>query len=372
MERGEVAYSTFEESCSREWAKDSLRDGGTLYPPSGRCRDELTGPPTLPGVPAYRPPQGLPDYRPPPSLPYSGPKVAYAAEIEQLGLRGFLEQVRERSAAFSTLSLAENAIGDAGAHVLCDIMSDNPVLCRLNLHDTGLGCIGFGKVGDLLQTCDQIETLVMSGNRFNSTYLPDPFCIAVGTAPSLRALQLSGCDLTESAVTPLFESLCRRCAVGLHPLDRLNLSRNRLTGTDAAELCGLLLARGQLDTMDLSHNALGPAGGEVLVQRILGAVSCRLRRLSVDANGLEVRGCRAMARLWNSSVGQCLDHLDLRENGTTEANCKELCRMVGKELGTVLRFENGRRVMLSWRERQGAMNRKAHGGHEPLNVYWHD
>jgi len=303
------------------------------------------------------------------------PTVVHAAQIAQLGLRGFLLHVCEQGAAFNTLNLAENSLGDAGAQVLCDVLSGSAFLSRLNLHDTALGSAGFERVGDLLGACPQIETLVLSGNRLASACLPDAFCSAVGAAPALRNLQLSGCELTEEAVRPLFESLCRRRNAGLPPLDRLTLSHNRLAGPAAGELCGVIAASGMLGTLDLSHNVLGPAGGEAFSQRVLGVASNGLRRLSVDANGLEVRGCRAIVRLWKNSAGPRLEHLDLRENGLTEAHCQELCHMLGKQLGTLgtpLLFEDGRRVMLSWRDRQGVMNRKAHGGNEPHNVYWHD
>lgn len=305
-------------------------------------------------------------------LPASRPTVAYAAKIAQLGLRGFLQHACDQGAGFSTLSLAENAIGDAGVQVLCDVMSGNPFLRRLNLHDTGIGHNGFEKLGGLLQACPQIEVLVLSGNRPGDAPLPDAFCSAVAAAPALRALQLSSCGLDEACLRPLFEALCKRNLCGLAPLERLTLSRNRIAGLKAAELCGVLAASGVLEGLDLSANSLGPAGGEALAQRLHGVESCGLRRLSVDANGLELRGCRALVRLWNSPSGPSLEHLDLRENGLSEGNCTELSRMLGKELGSVLQLGGGRRVMLSWRDRQAVMSRKAHGGHEPMNIYWHD
>jgi len=304
--------------------------------------------------------------------PDTRPTVIHAAQIEQRGLQGFLQDVREQGAAFSTLSLAENKIGDAGAQVLCDVLSGSEFLHRLNLHDTGLGSAGFDRVGDLLKACSQIETLVVSGNRPASELFPNTFCTEVGAAPSLRALQLSSCELTEAAVCPLFESLSKRCTVGLPPLERLALSHNRLAGPVAGDLCGLLAASGAVGTLDLSHNALGPKGAEAFSQRVLQSVSPGLRRLILGANGLEARGCRALTRLWNHPASSCLEHLDLRVNGLTEAASKELCGALGKELGEVLHFGQGRRVMLSWHDRPAAMMRRTHGGHEPLNVFWHD
>lgn len=299
-------------------------------------------------------------------------KVAYAAELSELGLHGFLARLSRQGEAFTALSLAENEIGDRGAMVLRDVLSNNQYLRRLNLTHTGLGYAGFEEVGALLKDCLSLEVLVLNGNQPGTGPLPADFCKGFQLAPSLKALHLSDCGLTAASLRPLCAVL-RGCECGLAlPLERLSLSHNQLDAAAMHELSSFLERNETLRILDLSANSLGYKGAELLAKDLSKLPRSGLRRLHLDRNGLELRGCRALARLWAAAGGPPLEHLDLRDNGCTEAQCAEVAHLLGKPPGTVLQFDRGGRVLLSWRDLQGRMARRPHGGHVPMNVYWDD
>jgi len=317
-------------------------------------------------------PAAPPDMTAPSPTSFRSSRIAYEEEIKAKGIHAFLAGVAAQGEAFTALSLAENQIGDDGAQVLKDVLSSSRHLRRLNLTHTGLGYAGFEEVGHLLRDCLSIEILVLSGNQPGAGPLPPDFCKGFQLAPNLKALHLSDCGLTAASLRPLC-SVLGGCDCGLKlPLERLSLSHNQLDVSAVAEVMRALETNETLQILDMGRNRLGPKGGDALAKDLAKIAHSGLRRLQVDRNGLELRGCKALARLWAAQAGPPLEYMDLRENGCTQAQCDEICQLLGKPLGTVLHFEGAKQVLISWRDLQGAMSKKAHGGNTPMNVYWRD
>eukprot|EP00747_Dinoflagellata_sp_TGD_P023193 gnl/TRDRNA2_/TRDRNA2_129624_c0_seq1.p1 gnl/TRDRNA2_/TRDRNA2_129624_c0~~gnl/TRDRNA2_/TRDRNA2_129624_c0_seq1.p1 ORF type:complete len:387 (-),score=52.49 gnl/TRDRNA2_/TRDRNA2_129624_c0_seq1:59-1219(-) len=318
-------------------------------------------------------------------------KVVYETEIEQLGLRGFLEaRCLADGSSLSTLRLDDNSLGTEGARVLREVLSQCAQLNRLSLVRTALDSDAFVEVGGLLEEApgQSLSTLLLCGNRpcgggpmscdVGDKPPPPAFCQGLSKVTSLQALHMSHCALSSTTLGPICGALCK----GTAPLQRLNLSYNRLDGSAVSGLCSLLQAKGTLVQLDLSANALGPKGGEMLADGLQKQIAHEhgVKRLTVDRNELGIRGCSALLRLWEATASwsadtapRQLELLDLRDNGTTAQQCEEFCRFLHKPFMAKLDFDGGRRqVLLSWHDRsQGKVVRRGPAGQDTVNVFWH-
>jgi len=293
-------------------------------------------------------------------------RISFGEEIARLGLQGFLSQVLGRREGLTTLDLSENAIGDEGAALFPRTFEGHPHLRRLNLHRTGLGPHGFSEVGKLCHACPALEALVLAGNSPGPGPLPEGFCSGV---EGLRVLHLGDCGLTPASLPPLFDVLSDESA----KIERLNLINNKMGAPAVMEVCRGLRGAPMLHTLEIGGNELGPKGGELFAQELAKMPQAALRTFVLDHNGLAFRGCLALLRLLSSNAGPPLGSLDLRDNGLTIANCKELCNTVHKNFATETDtcICGGAKVKFSWRQHQGHMSRSAWNGRDPANVYWH-
>lgn len=318
----------------------------------------------LPGSPLSLPSIGRPwsqDTSRPVSAP--GPKVLYQDLIATIGLGNFLQSTVAQQESCTALDLAENDLGDDGAHVFREVLAGCQHLCRVNLSRTGISCGGFASIGEFAESCPSLEVLVMAGNPIG--HLPVSFHRGVQLAPALRSLDLSNCGIGSDMLRPLCDALCARPIEA--GLERLNMSYNHVETAGLDQILRLLGDNSKLRTLELSACRIGPKGVDTISNRIAKAPA--MRRLRVDRNDLGLRGCRALLRLWNGDSPQ-LDLLDLQENGVTEAGCRELCDLLGKAHSATVEFHGGRQVLMSWRTPQGKVVRKTWNGMEASNIFW--
>lgn len=300
------------------------------------------------------------------------PKAVNEATIAKLGIRGFLESAAEQAESFTSLSLAENNIGDEGARVVREVLSTRAhCIRRISLLRTGLGPDGLLQIGQLAPTCAVLETLILSGNDFcGGSSEEDPFamfCECIVQARELRVLHLTHAGLTSELLRPLCAALRSEA---MH-IEHLDLSHNELDSRIMTELGQSLKANFSLHTLKLTANKLGFKGGEALAAGLSKAPECALRRLGLDRNALELRGCSALARLWAEKAGPQLDLLDLRENRLTDSGCQDLCRIFAHPPGWTLEF-GSRKVLISWPSKHGTVVHRTWQGHRPANVFWYD
>merc|ERR1712124_119849 len=106
---------------------------------------------------------------------------------------------------------------------------------------------------------------------------------------------------------------------------------NKLDSAAGADIARMLDLNRNIAQLNLSGNVLGPKGAEWIGNGCYKNGSS-LSHLTIDRNGIQERGAKALLRFWSSPHGDCLAHLDLRENELAERHCHGLCEMLGKNL----------------------------------------
>jgi Ran GTPase-activating protein (RanGAP) involved in mRNA processing and transport len=170
----------------------------------------------------------------------------------------------------------------------------------------------------------QLQALDVFGNRMGDEgvcQVLDALCES-GTDGSLRSLNLSWNDLSESTVFHLAGLLARG---HLPRLKCLHVSNNRLGDLGAAAIFeGFSARKGPregLEVVDLSDNRLGPGDLAHLGRALRTGAGASLRLLSLCCNGITDRGAAALAGALGSGGLESLRHLDLESNkiGTSGA-----------------------------------------------------
>ncbi|KAL8575935.1 hypothetical protein ACOMHN_027333 [Nucella lapillus] len=147
------------------------------------------------------------------------------------------------------LLLPDNHLGDSGLQALAASLEDLRVLTHLNLSGNDITAAGLkhlahlflasanSVIGSASLPLQMLETLDVSHNPLGSS-IGESLCVLVRGLPSLTALRMSSCGLTAS----LFQH--NRPALAACLQDR------------------------NLQQLDMSHNALGPLGVELLLRSV--------------------------------------------------------------------------------------------------------
>ncbi|XP_039993860.1 tonsoku-like protein [Xiphias gladius] len=236
---------------------------------------------------------------------------------------------------------------------LCEVQdgSSSVSLCGLSLAASSLN-----PLLRALKLQASLTELRISGNRLHDSLLPELVATAI-TMPRLRLLDVSANHITEEGLKKAVNALMGQSHPAFPCLEELNLSMNPLGDSVSESLscllsccplmaklslqaCGLtarflqqhrlllasaLTGTGHLKSVDLSHNALGSTGFELVLKTL--PLHC-LTHLDLSAVRRGPADFPALEHLTKVlSQGDCsLTHLSLAANGLTDSSIATFAR----------------------------------------------
>jgi len=183
------------------------------------------------------------------------------------------------------VSLGRNSIGDSGATILSDTLSQCLFLKRLDLSENRIGSSGAIALSKIFRICRNISEVILSQNNFGDdggTALAIAFKEA--STPMLVLLHLSACQL--SVATILETAVALKVHSGLIALD---ISRNNINSVGAEHIAYTLRSHSSLRNLDLSHNYIGDAGICKLVE-CLASFNSSVKRIGFESNDVTIEG----------------------------------------------------------------------------------
>lgn len=245
------------------------------------------------------------------------------------------------------LDLSENPLGDKGVKFLCEgLKHSNCKVEKLDLSKCNLTDASCVELSSFLQVSRTLKELFVFANVLGDTgvkHLCEGLLRAKGV---IENLVLSECSLSAASCEPL-----ARVLSSTQSLTRLLLINNRiedlglkllceglkqpnchlkdlalwtchLTGACCRDLCSALYTNQHLRDLDLSDNALGDEGMQVLCEG-LKHPSCKLQTLWLAECHLTDVCCGALASVLNKNENLTL--LDLSGNDLKDLGVQMLC-----------------------------------------------
>ncbi|XP_032106779.1 NACHT, LRR and PYD domains-containing protein 3 [Sapajus apella] len=245
------------------------------------------------------------------------------------------------------LDLSENPLGDVGVKYLCvGLRHSNCKVEKLDLstcHLTDASCV---ELASFLQVSQTLKELFMFANVLGDTGVQHLCKGLQHTKGVIENLVLSECSLSAACCKPLAQVLS-----STRSLTRLLLINNKiedmglkllceglkqpdcqlkdlalwtchLTGACCQDLCNVLYTNEHLRDLDLSDNALGDEGMQVLCEG-LKRPCCKLQTLWLAGCHLTDACCGALASVLNRNENLTL--LDLSGNDLKDFGVQVLC-----------------------------------------------
>jgi Ran GTPase-activating protein (RanGAP) involved in mRNA processing and transport len=260
------------------------------------------------------------------------------------------------------LDVSDNGIRDAGFYFLITALCRLPSLTCLNVSGNSPGRAGCAALGSLIASSPRLRTLGLqqcsniyrniTSHDFSALELAVAHGPASGAAGYFAAIQSvvesgSGAGSVGSSVGHLLElrlggNGCRpgferprsaalaRLLQRLPKLQLLDLNCCQLAAADADRLAeGLSTISSSLSTLDLSWNTLNASALAALSGNL---ASTTLEVLDLSDNALGDAGCEVLAKAWQSVGGAALQLRTLSLDGTLlgDASCMHLVRALGE------------------------------------------
>jgi len=237
--------------------------------------------------------------------------------IGATGAAALCELLQETS-ALTELDLRSNRIEETAAALFAQALELNDSLTRLDLGGNSIrneGAISLAEV--LLVNSSSLTSLNLARNDIGPAGAA-ALGLALCSNTALSSLMLNGNDIGDAGATALAEALHGNCA-----LTSLNLSGNELSSAAAVALAAALRVNGTLKTLDLFGNKLGSAGANALGAALdcnrtltsldlgvnnvddMGAAALAETVLSVDSMLMPLEGNRSCARLLAAATKGC-------------------------------------------------------------------
>ena len=249
-----------------------------------------------------------------------------------------------RFVGLSALTLGQGSLKLPGLHALAGSLAALSRLSSLDLANNALGDAGAAALAPALPLlAGSLRRLCLSGNGFNAEGVAE-LALTMAGLTGLQALDLDGSlyDGSVSALTP--------CLAQLTTLTLLRLGRNRIAEEGLAALVPCLARMTMLQHLGLGGCYMGDEGASPMMSS-LGAVLgnlVSLTHLDVSSNELFDVGAAALADgLLHLTA---LRHLDVAHNGIEEAGfdalvpslmhmpalrCLDLCENAVNDAGAV-------------------------------------
>ncbi|XP_072617249.1 NACHT, LRR and PYD domains-containing protein 3 isoform X2 [Vulpes vulpes] len=272
--------------------------------------------------------------------------------------QGLFSVLSSNSLSLTELNLSDNALGDQGVNVLCEMLQHPG--CNIRRLWLGQCCLSYRccfNISSVLSNNQKLEELDLSHNalgdfgiRLLCVGLKHLFC-------NLNKLWLVSCCLTPACCEDLAsvlstnQSLTRLylgenaledegvgvlCEKAKHPqckLQRLGLVNSGLTPGCCPALASMLSTNQKLTHLYLRGNALGDTGVKLLCEGLLHP-NCKLQILELDGCSLTSHCCWDLSTLLTSS--KSLRELSLGSNDLGDLGVMLLCEVL-KQQGCILR-----------------------------------
>ncbi|XP_077764622.1 NACHT, LRR and PYD domains-containing protein 3 isoform X3 [Canis aureus] len=271
--------------------------------------------------------------------------------------QGLFSVLSRNSLSLTELNLSDNALGDQGVNVLCEMLQHPG--CNIRKLWLGQCCLSYQccfNISSVLSNNQKLEELDLSHNalgdfgiRLLCVGLKHLFC-------NLNKLWLVSCCLTPACCEDLAsvlstnQSLTRLylgenaledagvgvlCEKAKHPqckLQRLGLVNSGLTPGCCPALASMLSTNQKLTHLYLRGNALGDTGVKLLCEGLLHP-NCKLQILELDGCSLTSHCCWDLSTLLTSS--KSLRELSLGSNDLGDLGVMLLCEVL-KQQGCIL------------------------------------
>ncbi|XDV53588.1 hypothetical protein PO909_022058 [Leuciscus waleckii] len=224
------------------------------------------------------------------------------------------------------LGLRSCDISDRGCAVLSSALRLNPTHLReLDLSENKMNELGVKILSALL--ADPQFKLEKLGHRLRSCDISDEdyavLSLALRSNPSLRELDLSGNNITESKlkkISPLLE----------HPQCKLQklVERDYFSDGGCTVLSSALRSNPCLRELDLSENNFGDLGVKV-ISSLLADPQCKLEKLELRSCWIWDGGCADLSSALRSNPS--LRELDLSGNNFGNAGVKQLSDLLADQ-----------------------------------------
>ncbi|XP_057169566.1 NACHT, LRR and PYD domains-containing protein 12-like isoform X3 [Ursus arctos] len=241
--------------------------------------------------------------------------------LEDSGMKLLCEGLKQPNCILQTLRLYRCLISPASCGALAAVLSTSQWLTDLEFSETKLEasalkllCEGLKDPNCKLQKLKLCASLLPESSEVVCKYLASVLICN----PNLTELDLSENPLGDTGVKYLCEGLRHsNCKV-----EKLELWTCHLTGECCQDLCNALYTNEYLRDLDLSDNALGDEGMQVLCEG-LKHLSCKLQTLWLAECHLTDACCGALASVLNRNENLTL--LDLSGNDLKDFGVQMLC-----------------------------------------------
>ena len=222
---------------------------------------------------------------------------AYWSACVALGARTSARAMRELDKRDADVS--SSGLGTRGARAIAAGVAENAVTESLDVSRNQIGDDGVSALCLAATRAKRLSALNFSENRVSRAI----GATCAEAVKRVRALNFSGCGVDDACA----KSMCEALAASTCALERLNLSRNRLTNAIGASIEYVLKCRSTLKSLDVSWNALGADACECVSRGL--RENRRLEFLSLAWNGVGDEGGKRIGEALE--VNRSLTELDL-------------------------------------------------------------
>lgn len=234
------------------------------------------------------------------------------------GVGQVLQALQGPSCQVHKLSLQTCCLTEAGCGVLPGALRSMPALRELQLSDNALGDAGLRLLCQgLLDPECHVEKLRLEYCKLSAAGC-EPLAAVLRAKPGLKELALSNNDLGEAGV----RALCAALRDAAPQLEVLRLETCGLTAANCAELAEVVASTGSLKELHLGDNLLGDAGLAALCAGLLRP-SSQLRTLWLWDCSFGADGCRDLCRLLK--VKDSLKEVSVSGNALGDQGARLLC-----------------------------------------------
>lgn len=196
-----------------------------------------------------------------------GAPVRASAVIRELFSAGSLIQ---------SLSLRDNAIGDADMPTITEVLSENTVLHELDLSYNKIGYIGALELSKMLSQNGDLRVINVEWNHFRNTGSSKLLSEGILNNNTLKTVNMSACGLDDA------------CAV----------------------LLGRVISENAIEEVYVANNRIGASGAEAIAKGL--PASSSLQTLVLDGNPIKDKGCLALLAVANGGEARSLRLLSLQ------------------------------------------------------------
>ncbi|KAK3733911.1 hypothetical protein QZH41_000981 [Actinostola sp. cb2023] len=205
----------------------------------------------------------------------------------------------------SSIELKHYGVGFKGARAVAMAMKYNQTVQTLNLHDNDIREAGIRDICDMMTINVWLTKLDLSGNSGVGKTGLTAMANMIEQAVMLKTLNLSGCKLQGIGVQGLIS-----CLASNHRLETLDLSSNEIGDTGAVCFETVLSKNRTLSSLNLSCNAISFLGLEPFCNGL--SQNSTLEELNLSLNGIANHGAECMSIVLGPN--KSLKVLDLQHN----------------------------------------------------------